>query len=193
LHDRGGTEAYYVLAGDISVSGLRTSRLTNGALPSKSGAVAALAEGDIVMALRGTSNPAAVVPSLNRFDRPIFATLDVAVVRAGDMIVATYLAWFLNHPLTQETLSSDRSGSAAPRLPLPALKALAIPLPSIERQIKIAAAAAEAQQERSLIDRIQQSRKRLLDELLRRAADNEPVPRGDSMRTKHPPISGQLA
>ncbi|MEG3152202.1 hypothetical protein U1769_20130 [Sphingomonas sp. ZT3P38] len=190
LH-RDGADAYYVLVGDIVAGALRTSRLADGRLPAKSGAVAALAEHDIVVAMRGMTNAAAVVPALKAFDRPIFATLDVAVIRTGDAILPAYLSWFLNLPTTQEVLSSQRSASAAPRLPLPALKNLAVPLPTLARQAKIAAAADEGQRERNLMNKLQQSRQRLLDDLLRQAAGEVPTPI-EQVGTDHRP-SGRRA
>jgi hypothetical protein len=185
LHDRDGRDAYYVLVGDISARGLRTESLSEGASPSKSGVAASLSEGDIVVALRGTNNAAATVPHLGIFDRPIFATLDVAIIRTDRELLPPYLTWYLNLPETQATLSFDRSGSAAPRLPLSALKALKVPLPSLDRQAMIASAAAEARRERALINQIEQSRQRLYEELLRRAAGEGPVPGGNPTRTDH--------
>lgn len=189
LLNRGGADAYYVLVADVTSQGLRTSRLANGTLPQKSGALAALTAEDVVIALRGSTNAAAVVPILEGLDRPVFATLDVAVVRPHEGISANYLAWFLNLPATQEILATSRSGSAAPRLPLTALKALNVPLPSLERQAMIAGAAAEARRERDLIENIQQSRQRLLDELLRQAADEGPAPGSNPARADYHPQS----
>lgn len=189
LLDRDGSDAFFVLAGDVTDHGLRLSRLVRGALPQKSQAVAALAADDVVIALRGSTNPAAVVPCLDGLGGPLFATLDVGVLRPEEVLCATYLAWFLNLPATQETLAASRSGSAAPRLPLSALKSLEVPLPTLERQTMIASVAAEALQERDLIQNIQQARQRLLDELLRQAADEEPAPGANPARADHRPDS----
>lgn len=189
LLNRDGADACFVLAGDVTSRGLRVSSLSQGALPQKSGTVAALTADDVVIALRGSTNAAAVVPPVGKLGLPVFATLDVAVVRPRDVLSAEYLAWFLNLPTTQETLAASRSGSAAPRLPLTALKALDVPLPPLERQAMIASVAAEALQERDLIQNIQQARQRLLDELLRQAADGEPAPGANPARADHRPVS----
>ena len=187
LFDRGDDSAFFVLAGDVNTRGLQTSSLSSGALPMKSGSVAALMTGDIVVALRGSTNAAAVVPPVEGLSRPVFATLDVAVVRPREGSCPEYLTWFLNLPMTQEALAVSRSGSAAPRLPLTALKALEVPLPSLKRQVMIAVAASEALQERDLIQDIQQARQRLFDELLRQAAEEGSAPGAHPTRTDHRP------
>ena len=185
LFDRGDATAFFVLAGDVTSRGLRLLSLSSGALPQKSGSTAALIAGDVVIALRGSTNAAAVVPPVKGLSSPIFATLDVAVVRPKNGLHAEYLAWFLNLPATQETLAVSRSGSAAPRLPLTALKALEVPLPSLERQALIACAASEAFHEDDLVRNIQQTRQRLLDELLRQAAEEGSAPGAYPTRTDH--------
>jgi len=190
LLDRRATDALYILAGDISPNSLRLSRLAEGASPAKSSTEAALVEGDVVVALRGSNNAAAVVPRVVGFDRPLFATLDIAVIRvAGQQVDPAFLSWFINLPSTQEGFSLTRSGSAAPRLPLPALKQLEVPLPGLVRQRAIAAAAAEMRLERELTEKLQQSREWLTNELLRRAAEEGSVPGSNPTRTDHYPQS----
>lgn len=184
--------ALFISVSDISLAGLRTSRLTEGALPPKAGPIAALSQGDIVVAMRGASNPAAVV-SISDVDRPVFATLDVAVIRSDSSVEPYYLAWFLNLPATQDALSADRSGSTAPRLTLPALKDLEVPLPPIGKQRAIVAVAHEAQRESRLIERLQKARQRLVNELLRRSAEERPVPGRRPARTDHLPQSREAA
>jgi restriction endonuclease S subunit len=170
LLDRSGSAALYVQLGDISPGSLRMSRLTPGAAPSKSMTAAALKEGNIVVALRGNVNAAAVVPPLDENAMPVFATLDVAIIRIHSVEEPEYIAWFLNLPSTQETLSSERSGSAISRLPLPALRQLDVPAPNCARQNRVVAIAAEMRHEQELIEQIQVARKRLINEQLRRWA-----------------------
>ena len=185
LHDRSGTGGYYVLVSDLTRRGLNNGCLAEGGVPQKSGAAAALAPGDVVVGLRGASNVAAVVPSLEFACGLIFATLDVGIVRQSYRILPAYLAWFLNRPKTQAIFSSERMGSGAPRLPLSALQELIVPVPSLKRQATIAALAADAQRESDLIENIQQARQRLLDELLRQAADEGPAPGINPARANH--------
>jgi hypothetical protein len=170
LLDRSGAAALYVQLGDISLGSLRMSRLTPGAAPQKSMAAAALKEGNIVVALRGNVNAAAVVPPLDNVELPVFATLDLAIIRIHSVEEPEYIAWFLNLPSTQETLSGERSGSAISRLPLPALRQLEIPVPNCVRQNRVVAVAAELRHEQELTEQIQVARKRLIDEQLRRWA-----------------------
>lgn len=176
LLDRRGGSALYVQLGDISPGSLRMSRLTPGAAPQKSMTAAALKEGNIVVALRGNVNAAAVVPPLDHIELPVFATLDVAIIRIHSVEEPEYVAWFLNLPKTQETLSNERSGSAVSRLPLPALRHLDVPTPVCARQTRVVAIAAEMRREQELTDQIKVARKRLIDEQLCRWAvmgDNE--------------------
>lgn len=174
LLDRDGTDALYVLAGSVSGSLLLTHAFVDGALPEKSKDTAALRDGDVVVSLRGARNSVAVACGIQRLPKPVFATLDVAIVRLSQNVRPRYLAWFLNLPETQDALSFHRSGSAAPRLPLSALKQLEIPLPPLARQELIIALAAEGAREAELLTRIQQSRQRLLNELLRQLVEKGP-------------------
>lgn len=187
LLDRGGDDARYVLAGDVSGPELQTAHLTEGLMPLKTAASAALLAGDVVVSLRGTRNPAAAVPSLEALGAPLFATLDVAVIRIGQHLNPAYLSWFLNLPGTQDALAGQRSGSAAPRLPLPALRSLNVPVPPRERQEIIVAAAATSSRLRQLSDQLQSSRRQLFDVLLRRAAEEGSVTGGNPTRTDHRP------
>ena len=171
LLDRGGTGALYVLAGNITLDGLNLSDTATGAAPSKSGETAALRAGDIAVALRGSRNTAAVVPDVSSLEFPLFASLDVAIIRPFKPIHSPYLVWLLNDLTTHDSFELHRSGSAAPRLPLSALKSLALPLPSNAQQIHIAELAAESRREDQLIYRIQQARNRLLHQLLRNTAE----------------------
>jgi len=174
LLNRAGTSALYVLAGAISNAMLNNAAFADGVAPEKSRETASLASGNVVMSLRGSRNSAAVVENLESLKKPVFATLDVAVLRLEPAIHPDYLVWFLNLTHTQEILASDRSGSAAPRLPLSALKALNVPLPALAHQRRVAALAAEGAHECEVISQIQQSRQRLLNELLRQSVERGP-------------------
>lgn len=174
LLNRAGTSALYVLAGAIGNGMLNATVFADGVAPKKSKETAALASGDVVVSLRGSRNAAAVTENLEELGKPVFATLDVAVLRLGSAVHPAYLVWFLNLPDTQDILAADRSGSAAPRLPLSALKKLDVPLPSLAYQQAVAALAAEGAREAELLSQIQQSRQRLLNELLRQLVEKGP-------------------
>ncbi len=174
LLDRADADAWYILAGSISDGTLHPERFADGGLPEKSKDAASLVDGDVVVSLRGSRNNAAPVDGIQDLDRPVFATLDIAILRPGQAVRPAYLAWYLNLPATQDSFGVHRSGSAAPRLPLSALKQLDVPLPSLARQDAIVALARDATLESSLLTRIQQSRQRLLNERLRRSAEDRP-------------------
>lgn len=99
--------------------------------------------------------------------RPVFATLDVAVIRPGRSVEPRYLTWFLNLPATRDELSFGRSGSTAPWLTLPALKGLEVPLSPLETRRAIVAVTHDAQRESALADQLGKARRRLGEELLR--------------------------
>lgn len=174
LLDRAGASALYVLAGSIANATLNVASFADGAAPEKSRETASLRSGDVVVSLRGARNPAAATQDLEALAKPVFATLDVAVIRLESALHPEYLTWFLNLPGTQETFATDRSGSAAPRLPLSALRDLSVPVPPLAQQRVIAALAAESDREATLLSQIQQSRQRLLNELLRQLAEKGP-------------------
>ena len=92
---------------------------------------------DVLVTLRGPVNAAAVLHE--ELPQPVFATLDLAVLRTSSELDPGYLAWFINLPTTQTALAGQRVSSGIPRLPLAALGSLAVPLPSLKTQQHIAA------------------------------------------------------
>jgi hypothetical protein len=161
------TDSRAVMVGDLDGTGILPKVLTSvGAPPS--GAASALRTGDVVISLRGNSNNAASVADADHCGVPLFATLDLAVIRVDDAerINPQYLATWLNLPATQAVLAEGREGSAAKRLPLGPLKALRIPLPDKTRQQAIVELAQMAVEERCTAMRIADLRATLINQCL---------------------------
>jgi hypothetical protein len=171
---RGGSDSRAIMVGDLDGSGQLGRELTKVGSPA-SGAGSALRFGDIVISLRGNSNNAAVVDKDDIADIPLFATLDLAILRLNDLecVSPHFVATWLNLPATQSNLSESREGTAAKRLPLGPLKALQIPLPSWQRQSAIVALAREVADERRVASRIAQLRTTLFNACLAEAAMKE--------------------
>ena len=174
--ERDGAGACAVMVGDLNASGVLPRELTKVG-PPKAGSDARLRAGDIVIALRGNGNFCAVVTSDLADQEPVFATLDVAVIRLADEcpVIPEYLTTYLNLPSTQLSLSQHRSGTGALRLPLAPLKELQIPVPPGDRQSAIAALNTCAIKEQALVAQLSALRTNLIHELLRQAAAEGPA------------------
>ena len=168
---RGSGDSRAVMVGDLDGSGVLPRLLARvGAPPS--GALNGLQAGDIVISLRGNSNNAAVIDPVDLEGVPLFATLDLAVIRLADpeSINPHYIATWLNLPATQATFADCREGSGAKRLPLGPLKSLQVPIPDWQRQLAIVSLARAAAEERRLADQLARLRSTLINHYLAEAA-----------------------
>lgn len=168
---RGSSDSRAVMVGDLDGSGVLPRLLTRvGAPPS--GTLGGLHTGDVVISLRGNANNAAVIDSVDLEGAPLFATLDLAVIRLADpeSVSPHYIATYLNLPTTQAILADSREGSAAKRLPLGPLKSLQVPIPDWQRQLAIVSLAREAAAERRLADQLARLRSTLINHCLAEAA-----------------------
>ena len=159
------------MVGDLDGSGVLPRSFTKvGAPPS--GNAGALRVGDVVISLRGNANNAAAIEASDLDGSPLFATLDLAVIRLADpeSVNPRYIATWLNLPATQAILAESREGSAAKRLPLGPLKYLQVPVADWQRQQVIVALAREVEDERRLADRIARLRSTLINQCLAEAA-----------------------
>ncbi|WP_227340284.1 hypothetical protein [Sphingopyxis sp. P8] len=168
---RGSSDSLAVMVGDLDGSGVLPRMLSKvGAPPSaRSGTLRA---GDVVISLRGNANNAAVIDASDLDGPPLFATLDLAVIRLADPenVSPHYIATYLNLPTTQAVLAEGREGSAAKRLPLGPLKSLQLPVPDWQRQLAIVSLAREAAEERRLADHLVRLRSTLINHCLAEAA-----------------------
>ncbi len=170
----GPGDAVYVQARNLRGGTLSIDDAVRGPAPVRAADRARIAGNDLIVNSRGQSNRAVLVPDV---DGELFASLDLLLVRPQTgRVLPAFLAAYLNLPSTQATLAEHRTTATLPRLPIEALTELAIPLPDIAKQAAIAALAEEARRERSLVQDLMGRRERLLDEILRRAAEGAPMP-----------------
>ena len=154
-----------------------------GAPPTRSEREARLRFQDVVVSLRGDRNPAATVCEELAEGKPLYASLDLGVVRPNpQMIRPAFLASFLNHPTTQAALTWYRpSGVALPRLSVAALGDLDVPELALERQDVLVMLMTEAEKERRLLQRIADARRIHTDQVFAKALRGEaerPTPGG---------------
>lgn len=133
-----------------------------------------LQEGDLLFRCRGESYSAAIVP--DGLGQAIAASPLMVIRPKRVMASPAYLRWFLNQGSTQNLLSSIAAGSAVKIINKAALERLEIPLPSPDRQRRIAEigelAEEEARLARELVDlRRQLTEKTLLEEARRKTLE----------------------
>ncbi|MEL7685499.1 DNA polymerase III subunit epsilon [Citromicrobium bathyomarinum] len=124
--DRSGDDALAVAVGDVGTKVLIGTDLGEVAL---AGDDARLMDLDILISLRGKRNGSSVFEAARFAGRPVYASLDVAVIRLRrpDQMNALALSFWFNLDSTQRNLSVHRVGSHAFRLPLPALRKFEVP------------------------------------------------------------------
>lgn len=159
-----GQGALFASARTVSSGFFENGTLEPGALPRRSAADAEVRPGDVLVTLRGPVNAAAVLRE--ELPQPVFATLDLAVLRTSSELDPGYLTWFINLPATQTALASLRVSSGIPRLPLAALGSLVVPLSSLGAQRRIAAISDLCREEARITSALIRARHTLLQHTL---------------------------
>lgn len=99
-----------------------------------------LQDGDILFMAKGSRNVAVIYRSLAG---TAVASSSFIVVRLNSnfktQVLPEYLAWFINHPRSQEFLKSHSKGSSIPSIALSSFAELEVSIPDIERQKNILA------------------------------------------------------
>lgn len=121
-----------------------------------------LRPGDLLFRSRGRSNGAVRV--MEGIGKAVLAA-PMLLIRPH-RVLPEYLGWFLNAPATRQQFEAMAEGTTVRMISAEALKALHVPLPSIETQRHIAALTKLAERERTLLDRIASHRHRLIHHLL---------------------------
>lgn len=147
-----GSGALFAPARAISTGRLDEAQLEVGALPVRSATDAQVTVGDVLVVLRGPMNAAAAVTITT--SAPLFATLEVAILRPHRGVDAEYLAWLINQPSSQTALTEMRLGGSVERLPLTAIERLPLPTPPLATQHAIAAISRLAREQAELTERI---------------------------------------
>lgn len=126
-----------------------------------------LREGDVLFRSRGRTNGAAVVgPGIG----PAVLAAPLLLIRPRGGVHPAYLCWFLNDPVTQQSLAKLARGTAVHMISVEAIKDLDVTVPSIDRQRLIAKIAALANREHQLTVEIGAQTHRLRQAVLMRSA-----------------------
>ena len=125
--------------------------------------------GDLIFRSRGQTNSAALVAT----------DIGTAVLAAPMLLIRpvtvlpAYLLWYINLPATQAFLAAQSEGTSVRMISKAALEALELPVPDRRRQQLIIEMAELALSEQRLLLMIAEARRRLVDGLLKRYAENE--------------------
>lgn len=124
--DRSSADALAVMVGDVGTMVLVDKDLGEVAF---AGEDARLKDSDILISLRGKRNGSSVFKEAKFAGQPVYASLDVAIIRLHqpDQMAALALSFWFNLDSTQRRLSVHRVGSHAFRLPLPVLRKAKVP------------------------------------------------------------------
>ena len=121
-----------------------------------------LKEGDVLFAAKGTKNFAAVYEKHNE---PAVASTSFFVLRSTDnKVLPEYIAWFLNHAITQNYLKDKARGTSIPSIRKSVLEDLEILIPSLQKQRLIIRLSELAIQESELRTKILTHRKQLIEQ-----------------------------
>lgn len=129
-----------------------------------------LRAGDLLFRSRGRSNGTAQV--LGGIGAAVLAA-PMLLIRPHGALPA-YLCWYINAPATQAQLASMAEGTSVRMISAEAMKALEVPLPSLDVQQRIVQAAVLAKQEQTLLARIATLRQRLTTQFLMKLAHSSP-------------------
>lgn len=125
-----------------------------------------LQPGDLVMRSRGRTNGAVLIGDLNA---PAIAAAPLVRIRPKS-IHPGYLYWFLNSPATQQAMAAMAVGTSVQMIRAESLRDLLVPVPSLDRQREIAAAAELWAREKQLREQITELRGQLITAVLMGAA-----------------------
>ncbi len=129
-----------------------------------------LQKGDIVFRGRGAGFAAAPVPD---HDKPIMAASPLIWIRpVHDRVDSAYLAWVINSPAAQRFFLKAAQGTIVKAVGVRELTQLEIPLPSLEQQRKIVAAANLLQREQQILNELAVKRGQLTTALLMKNTNN---------------------
>jgi hypothetical protein len=132
-----------------------------------------LQPGDLLFRSRGSSNGATeVVGEVG----PAVLAAPLLLIRPHQLL-PSYLCWFINTSSTRAYLRSLSKGTSVQMISIETVRNLDVPLPGIEVQQRIVAAAVLIERERVLLTEIAKLRNTLIEaQLMRRAKDSWRLP-----------------
>lgn len=125
--------------------------------------------GDLIFRSRGNSYTAAIIAQ--DLGRAVVAGPIILIRVTAPHVLPGYVQWFINQP-AQAWLGNQRTGTALQMISKATLEDLAIVIPDIEKQQRILAIAELANREQQLSTELAYQRKRYLDEVLMRYAQD---------------------
>lgn len=121
-----------------------------------------LRSGNVLFIAKGPRNMATVYKEQKY---PAVASTSFFILRLLDKnILSDYLAWFLNHPKTQQILKENATGSSMVSISKSVLEELEIPIPDIETQQKILKIMQLREKEKELKHKIEGLREKIVQE-----------------------------
>ena len=121
-----------------------------------------LAAGDLLLASKGNNNICVIVPEI---EQKCVASPSFLAIRLHDKsaILPEFVAWYLNLPTIQNTLSAQARGTSIMSISKATLGELEIPIPPIERQKKYIELSKLQKREQELYKTIAERRKQILE------------------------------
>ena len=120
--------------------------------------------GDIVFRSRGDRNTATTLG--DEFDEPAVAVMPLVIIRPKPHVLAEYLAWYMNEPAAQRHFDRGARGTGIRMIPIVCLASLEVPVPAMDTQRAITAAASLARREFILAGQLAEKRRRLISAAL---------------------------
>jgi restriction endonuclease S subunit len=123
-----------------------------------------LRHNDILFRSRGVTNHAAIVPP--EIQNCVASQhLTILQIRS-QQVDPGYVAWYLNHPKTQERLHRSAEGTSLMMINTKAIGEFEIEVPSLEKQQEISILGSYSRQEQELLAKLAERRKLLIDHVL---------------------------
>lgn len=127
-------------------------------------------EGDLLFRSRGLTNSAALIGG--GIGRAVLAAPMLLIRPNTEIVEPAYLQWFINHSATQAVLAGQAAGTDVKMIGKGVLDGLEVALPPLDRQRLIVEVAKLASIEASLLEKLKERRKALLEGILMREAQN---------------------
>jgi hypothetical protein len=127
-----------------------------------------LREGDLLVPLRGVRS---LVTRVENPPKDALVIGQLVVFRPSpNLLESRYVAAYLNHPMMQQKIVGLRRGTGIPFIPIEEFSKMRIHQPSLADQIKIARVYELRQQERKLLNQIEELREELVNAVMMKAA-----------------------
>lgn len=124
--------------------------------------------GDVIFRSRGDQNTATALSS--KFHESAVAVMPLVIMRANEIILPEYLAWYMNEQAAQRHFDRGARGTGIRMIPMDCLSSLKVPVPPIDEQRAIATVAGFAQREFELTAKLAEKRRQVVSASLLKAA-----------------------